>query len=76
MDKDTSTSVSLKHGILEKQIDGVFDVDGILTYSTEPNLLSYVYYYRNEYIIMDSDLTVLKHTSKSPLASKVQSRKC
>tara|TARA_R110002126_G_scaffold137175_1_gene281672 strand:+ start:13879 stop:14937 length:1059 start_codon:yes stop_codon:yes gene_type:complete len=60
MDKDTSTSVSLKHGILEKQIDGVFDVDGILTYSTEPNLLSYVYYYRNEYIIMDSDLTVLK----------------
>jgi len=60
IDKDTSTSVSLKHGILEKQIDGVFDVDGILTYTTEPNLLSYVYYYRNEYIIMDSDLTVLK----------------
>lgn len=72
MDKDTSTYVSLKHGILEKQIDGVFDVDGILTYSSEKNLLSYVYYYRNEYIIMDTDLIVLKRQQTLDTVHKAQ----
>lgn len=72
MDKDTSTSVLLKRDVLEKQIDGVFDVDGILTYSSKNNLLSYVYYYRNEYIIMDTDLMVLNRQQTLDTVNKAQ----
>lgn len=46
-------------GILEKQIDGVFCTDGVMSVEVAENLIVYLYYYRNEYIVMDTTLQVL-----------------
>jgi len=46
-----------KPKILEKQIDGIFCVDGMLNFSKPQNKLVYVYAYRNEYIVTDTTLT-------------------
>lgn len=45
-------------GILEKQFDGIFDTDGLLSYNKDLGKLIYVYYYRNEFIVFDEDLVV------------------
>lgn len=39
--------------VLQKQMDGIFDTDGTLQYSTTLQKLIYTYYYRNQYIITD-----------------------
>jgi len=44
--------------LLKKQIDGVFDTDGMLRFNSELNRLLYVYYYRNEFIIADTSLNL------------------
>lgn len=41
--------------LLEKQIDGIFDTDGIVHYSTEMKRIIYIYNYRNEYIVADEN---------------------
>jgi hypothetical protein len=41
--------------LLQKQIDGVFDTDGMLHYSEEMKKIVYLYSYRNEYIIADKN---------------------
>ncbi|HRJ29745.1 MAG TPA: hypothetical protein PLV21_04005 [Cyclobacteriaceae bacterium] len=46
-------------GILEKQLDGLFCVDGMLHYNSALKQLIYVYYYRNEFICMDTALQVV-----------------
>lgn len=51
-------------GLIKKQIDGVFDVDGILQFDTTKGLLAYTYYYRNQYIITDTELNLL-HIGKT-----------
>lgn len=48
----------IQPGLLEKQIDGIFDVDGRLHFDTDTKKLVYVYHYRNEYIVADSDLKI------------------
>lgn len=48
------------NNILEKQMDGVFDVDGILIGPTEKNKIGYVYFYRNQYMIVNSQLELIK----------------
>ncbi|QRY55918.1 DoxX family protein [Sphingobacterium siyangense] len=52
------TRVKLYPNILEKQIDGVFDVDGNLTIDRSDNTLIYTYLYRNEFIVMDTNLSI------------------
>jgi uncharacterized membrane protein YphA (DoxX/SURF4 family) len=37
--------------LLQIQIDGIFDTDGILQYSTSLNKMVYVYFYRNQFIV-------------------------
>ena len=44
--------------VLEKQIDGIFCTDGTLDYDRKTSQLVYVYRYRNEFICMDTSLTV------------------
>ncbi|MBB4804560.1 putative membrane protein YphA (DoxX/SURF4 family) [Flavobacterium nitrogenifigens] len=39
--------------LLQKQVDGIFDTDGILLYSSELRKIIYLYYYRNEFIVAD-----------------------
>lgn len=54
----TSLKASPIHspGLLEKQIDGLFCTDGMLHFNADLQQLIYVYYYRNEFICMDSSL--------------------
>ncbi|TXF77796.1 DoxX family protein [Chryseobacterium sp.] len=50
--------VTLQEGLLEKQIDGVFDVDGIL--KTNGSHVVYTYHYRNQFLVMDRDMRLLR----------------
>tara|TARA_R110002050_G_scaffold171077_3_gene303002 strand:- start:212 stop:1306 length:1095 start_codon:yes stop_codon:yes gene_type:complete len=59
LENDTA-SIFLNSDLLEKQFDGVFDVDGLMVSSSKSNSQGYVYYYRNEFMLMDSDLNLIK----------------
>jgi hypothetical protein len=50
--------VRLEPNLLQKQIDGVFCTDGTLTYSPEVGRLIYTYYYRNQFIVYDTNLNL------------------
>lgn len=45
--------------LLQKQIDGIFDVDGTLMFDNETNKIVYLYRYRNQYIVTDSRLNLI-----------------
>lgn len=44
--------------LLQKQIDGIFDTDGMLQYSNSLNKMVYVYFYRNQFIVADKKGTL------------------
>ncbi|GAA0560019.1 hypothetical protein GCM10009415_47540 [Chitinophaga japonensis] len=44
--------------VLEKQVDGVFCTDGVLHYDPGVARLVYVYYYRNQFLCLDTNLHV------------------
>lgn len=56
--------------ILTKQIDGLFDADGIL--ASDGNNFAYVYYYRNEIIRIDKNLEVLQRFKTIDTISKAE----
>lgn len=45
--------------ILKKQLDGLFCTDGMLHYNLRSSKLLFLYYYRNEFIYMDTNFHVL-----------------
>lgn len=51
-----SSSVSFNDALLQRQIDGIFDCDGMLRYNWENQHLIYIYYYRNQFIVSDKDM--------------------
>lgn len=59
--KANSDEVNINYSLLKKQYDGVFDTDGKLLYDRGSKRLVYSYFYRNEFLIMDSKLKLL-HT--------------
>jgi len=44
--------------LLQKQIDGFFDTDGMMNYSPQNKIFTYLYYYRNEFIVTDEKLNL------------------
>ncbi|GAA3622320.1 hypothetical protein GCM10022397_05100 [Flavivirga jejuensis] len=56
--------IDLSHDLLQKQIDGIFDTDGILQYNRQLQKLVYTYYYRNQFIVADTNLQ-LDHLGKT-----------
>lgn len=56
--------IRLNPDLLTKQLDGVFDTDGVLLYNPELKKIIYPYYYRNQYIIADqnANLLAINHT--------------
>lgn len=54
-----SLQVRYSPGLLQKQIDGFFDTDGMMQYDSKNKRLIYIYYYRNQYIIADHNLKLL-----------------
>ena len=45
--------------LLEKQMDGIFSTDGMLHFNSKLNRLVYVYFYRNQFICMDTSLNLI-----------------
>lgn len=46
--------------ILEKQVDGQFCTTGILNYHPDLNILTYLYAYRNEILVIDTNLKLIR----------------
>jgi len=55
----TSGKLKTAPNLLEKQLEGLFDTDGILQYSSKLERFVYLYYYRNEFIIADKQLNLI-----------------
>jgi hypothetical protein len=49
-------SLIYNDGILIKQMDGIFDTDGLLLWNGEHRLFLYIYFYRNSYEVTDENL--------------------
>lgn len=52
------STIKLAPTLLEKQIDGKFCTDGMMHYNAASNRFVYLYYYRNEYLVTDSNLNL------------------
>ena len=51
-----TAKISLSDKLLQKQLDGIFDTDGILQYNRQLHRLVYTYFYRNQYIVANDSL--------------------
>lgn len=45
--------------LLQKQIDGFFDTDGMMQFDRQSQKFIYTYYYRNQFIIADTNLDLI-----------------
>ncbi|MGV9004421.1 MauE/DoxX family redox-associated membrane protein [Flavobacterium sp.] len=68
---DTS-KVKYNKNVLQKQVDGVFDTDGSLVYNKQLDEILYTYYYRNEFIISDTNLNRIKRGKTIDTVNKAQ----
>ena len=57
--KKPASRIEFNLDLLQKQIDGIFCVDGELHYSKGINRLVYQYFYRNEFIVSDTNLNLI-----------------
>jgi hypothetical protein len=58
LEVNNTIELKLSDNLLKKQIDGLFDTDGMLLFNEELQQIIYSYYYRNQYIVTDSDLNL------------------
>lgn len=58
LDFSELTATIWNGNILQKQIDGIFDCDGILNYNSELKKVIYTYYYRNQFSVSDRSLSL------------------
>ncbi len=67
-------SVIFNKNLLNKQIDGFFDTDGKLLYNKKHQKIVYVYLYRNEYVITDTQLKskVIGNTIDTTSTAKIK----
>ncbi|KAB5488927.1 hypothetical protein FOT42_009965 [Flagellimonas hadalis] len=56
-----SIPLSLKPDLLQKQVDGVFDTDGVLLHDLVSNQVVYVHYYHNKIILADTLLQTTRY---------------
>lgn len=59
LEKNDKPNLILHPDLLVPQFDGVFDVDGMLMFCSDSNTLGYSYFYRNELLILDSQLDLI-----------------
>ncbi|QDW21200.1 DoxX family protein [Flavobacterium sp. KBS0721] len=52
---ESENKINYNDALLVKQIDGIFDTDGILMYSEQMEKMIYLYYYRNEFVVAGKD---------------------
>ncbi|MBB1137970.1 MauE/DoxX family redox-associated membrane protein [Myroides sp. WP-1] len=73
----TTPRVSLNSTLLESDSDGVFDSDGIFSFSKEHKTLLYTYFYKNKYILISETLDLIsqQHTIDTTKAVTITSSK-
>lgn len=64
--------VSLNYDLLEKQVDGMFDTDGQLLIDDASDELIYIYAYRNEILVIDRELNLLRRLHTIDTTSRAQ----
>src|SRR5665648_176439 len=76
LDLERDLKIKLNYGLLEKQVDGIFDTDGQLLRDEGNGELIYIYTYRNQFLVMDRKLTLLRnlHTIDTTFRAQVQVR--
>ncbi|MFV8369609.1 MauE/DoxX family redox-associated membrane protein [Flavobacterium sp. LB2R40] len=69
-----SSKVKYLPTLLQKQIDGIFDTDGMLLFNAELGRIVYVYFYRNEIILADNKgaLEQRQHTIDTISKAKIK----
>lgn len=65
-----SPKVELRPGLIKKQIDGVFDADGTLQFDKITGAVVYAYYYRNQFIVTDTNLHLVRVNTTIDTISK------
>lgn len=60
--------------LIQSQIDGVFDTDGLLRYNEEMKLVLYSYFYRNQFVLADRNgkLKLQGHTIDTITHAKIK----
>jgi len=73
---NSEPKVTLNHNLLKKQVDGMFDTDGQLLRDSSTGELVYLFTYRNEILVMDGELNLLRklHTIDTISRAQVQVR--
>lgn len=71
---EKENKITYKDSLLEKQIDGIFDTDGLLMYSEHNKKIIYLYYYRNEFIVAEKTgkLVYKGHTIDTTTKAKIK----
>ncbi|WP_312304003.1 DoxX family protein [Chryseobacterium sp.] len=69
--------LQLHPDILQKQIDGVFDIDGSFITDNIRSQLVYTYTYRNQFMVMDADMNVQRkmNTIDTVQFAKIESKR-
>ena len=65
-------SSKVNPGLLQKQVDGIFDTDGVLMNDPVTNKILYMYYYRNQYIVADCNLNLVSRGKTIDTVSKAK----
>lgn len=66
--------VHVNPDILQKQTDGLFDSDGKLVEDPKSGNLIYTYFYRNQFLVMDSQLRLLRRLKTIDTITQAQVR--
>lgn len=56
---------------LQKKVDGIFDTDGLLVYNEELKKVIYMYYYRNSFVVSDTNFKSIYHGKTIDTVSQV-----
>lgn len=72
LEQDMDPKIELRYNILEKQIDGVFCTEGQMIFSEDLSKLIYVYYYRNQFMVMDREVRLQYRSNTIDTISQVQ----
>lgn len=71
-DQYTVPKAKFNRTLLQKQVDGIFDTDGVLLYSETGEKIVYVHRYRNEIIIADKRGSLIRRSHTIDTISKVK----
>lgn len=65
-------NISFAPNLLQKQIDGIFCIDGMLHYDNHLSKIVYTYFYRNQFIVADSNMSLIYRGKTIDTVSRVK----